>query len=102
MKQELLNEKMRSILIDWLIEVHEVFRHQPETLYITVYIIDSFLDKNQVKKDKFQLVGITALLIACKYQEIVVPSLTKLNYITDDSYSKKEIILKEYEIISSL
>ena len=67
MKQELLNEKMRSILIDWLIEVHEVFRHQPETLYITVYIIDSFLDKNQVKKDKFQLVGITALLIACKY-----------------------------------
>jgi len=102
MKQEFLTENSRSILIDWLINVHLTFRFKPETLYITVYIIDSFLDKNQVNKNKFQLVGITALLIACKYHEIVLPKITELNYITENSYSKKEIILKEYEIISSL
>ena len=102
MKQEFLTENSRSILIDWLINVHLTFRFKPETLYITVYIIDSFLDKNQVNKNKFQLVGITALLIACKYHEIEFPKITEFNYITNNIYSKKEIILKEYEIISSL
>ena len=102
MKQEFLTENSRSILIDWLINVHLTFRFKPETLYVTVYIIDSFLDKNQVNKNKFQLVGITALLIACKYHEIEFPKITEFNYITENSYSKKEIILKEYEIISSL
>ena len=59
---------MRAILVDWLVEVHMKFRLVPETLYLCVNIIDRYLEKEFVERTKLQLVGITALLIACKYE----------------------------------
>jgi G2/mitotic-specific cyclin-B, other len=44
-KQADINEKMRAILIDWLIEVHLKFKLLPETLFLTINIIDRFLEK---------------------------------------------------------
>ena len=55
-KQNKLNEKMRAILIDWLVEVHHKFKLVPETLYLTVNIIDRYLDIVEVARDKLQLV----------------------------------------------
>lgn len=68
-----INEKMRGILIDWLTEVHLKFKLLPETHYLTVNIIDRFLDKTNVHRSKLQLVGVTSMLIACKYEEIYPP-----------------------------
>lgn len=70
-----MNEKMRAILIDWLLEVHIKFELNPETLYLTVNIIDRFLSVKAVPKRELQLLGISALLIASKYEEIWPPQV---------------------------
>jgi cyclin B len=49
-KQEDINEKMRSILIDWLVEVHLKFKLVPESLYLTVNLIDRYLEREQVNR----------------------------------------------------
>ena len=55
---------MRAILVDWLVEVHMKMRLVPETLYLTVNIIDRYLAKTEVSRPKLQLVIVTSLLIA--------------------------------------
>lgn len=69
-EQKDINEKMRIILIDWLIEVHLKFKLLPETLFLTINFIDRYLQKNQTPRDKLQLIAVSSLLIACKYEEI--------------------------------
>lgn len=91
-----INERMRSILIDWLIEVHLKFKLVPETLYLTVNLIDRYLEIEPVKRDKLQLIGVTAMLIACKYEEIYPPEVKDFVYITDNAYTKQEIQDMEY------
>lgn len=66
---------MRAILIDWLVEVHLKFKLVPETLYLTVNLIDRYLERVEVMRDKLQLVGVTAMLIASKYEEIYAPEV---------------------------
>lgn len=73
-----LNAKMRSILIDWLIEVHRKFELMPETLYLAVNIVDRFLSLKTVPRRELQLVGISSMLIACKYEEIWAPEVNCL------------------------
>ena len=91
--QQYINERMRSILVDWLVEVHLKFKLVPETLYLTVNIIDRYLATTEVTRPKLQLVGVTALLIASKYEEIYPPELRDLVYICDRAYSKNEVRL---------
>ena len=86
-----INQRMRSILVDWLVEVHLKFKLVPETLYLTVNLIDRFLERQIVVRPKLQLVGVTALLIAGKYEEIYPPELRDLVYICDRAYSKDEV-----------
>ncbi len=93
---------MRAILVDWIIEVHQKFKLRPETLYITVNLVDRFLYKKRVQRSALQLVGVGAMLIACKYEEIYSPELRGMVYITDKSYSRDEILQMEYAILSTL
>ena len=86
-----INERMRSILVDWLVEVHLKFKLVPETLYLTVNLIDRFLERKEVSRPKLQLVGVTSLLIASKYEEIYPPELRDLVYICDRAYTKNEV-----------
>lgn len=76
-KQRDINPKMRSILIDWILEVHHKFELMPETLYLTTYIIDRYLSLEGVARRQLQLVGMCAMLIACKYEEIWAPEVKK-------------------------
>jgi hypothetical protein len=97
-----INEKMRSILVDWLVDVHLKFKLLPETLFITISIIDRFLEKARVQKSRLQLVGVTALFIASKYEEIYPPEVKDFVYITDRAYSKQDLVQMEYHILSIL
>ncbi|XP_010496655.1 PREDICTED: cyclin-B1-3-like [Camelina sativa] len=97
-----INEKMRTILIDWLVEVHVKFDLSPETLYLTVNIIDRFLSLKPVPRRELQLVGISALLIASKYEEIWPPQVNDLVYVTDNSYISKQILVMEKTILANL
>ena len=93
---------MRGILIDWLIDVHLKFKLLPETMFLTVNLIDRFLEKEVIMRNKLQLVGITAMLIACKYEEIYAPEVKDFVYITDKAYTKHEVLNMENTIMSTL
>ena len=101
-RQTEINMKMRGILIDWLVDVHLKFKLTPETLYLTVNLIDRYLYNVNVQRTKLQLVGITCLFIACKYEEIYPPELKDHVYITDQTYTKDEIISMEESILKHL
>lgn len=102
-KQINVNENMRAILIDWIIEVHYKFKLLPETLYLTVNLIDRFLaGKSDVPKERLQLIGISAMLIACKYEEIYSPELRDFVYISEKSYDSDEILKMESEMLKIL
>ena len=97
-----INEQMRAILIDWLIEVHYRFRLKSETLFQTVWIIDTYLSLFPIIRAKLQLLGIASLLISCKSQEIYYPQLNELIDITDGAYVKDELIEMESHVLKVL
>jgi G2/mitotic-specific cyclin 1/2 len=86
---------MRGILVDWLIEVHAKFRLLPETLFLGVNLVDRFLTSRTVTVERLQLIGITALLIASKYEEVMAPSIEAFIYIADGGYTEEEILKAE-------
>ena len=100
--QSEINERMRGILIDWLIEVHFKFGFTDETLYMTVSIIDRYLSSNHITKKNLQLLGITSLFISCKHEEIDVPKINDFTYITNNAYDKNEVIQMEDDILKFL
>ncbi|KAJ0781272.1 putative cyclin [Helianthus annuus] len=102
MSQPELNAKMRGILIDWLIEVHRNFNMMPESLYLTINIVDRYLSMRKVARREFQLVGMSAMLIACKYEEIWPPEVNDLIAISDNAYSGEHILVMEKAILSQL
>ncbi|KAL0543477.1 hypothetical protein IC582_018573 [Cucumis melo] len=101
-KQIDINEKMRAILIDWLIEVHDKFDLMGETLFLTVNLIDRFLAQKTVVRKKLQLVGLVSMLLACKYEEVSVPVVGDLILISDKAYSRKEVLEMETVMLNCL
>jgi cyclin B len=94
--------RMRSILVDWLSQVHIRFHLLPETLYMTVALIDRFLQEVSVPKEKLQLVGVTSMFVASKYEEMYAPEIGDFVYITDHSCSKHDIRIMECLLLRSL
>ncbi|XP_076899276.1 G2/mitotic-specific cyclin S13-7-like [Bidens hawaiensis] len=97
-----INDKMRAILIDWLIEVHNKFELQNETLYLTINIIDRFLAAETVARRELQCVGMSAMLIASKYEEIWAPEVNDLVQISDRAYEPKHVLVMEKRILGRL
>lgn len=93
---------MRALLIDWLVQVHSRFQLLQETLYLTVAILDRFLQVQPVSRRKLQLVGVTAMLLACKYEEMYAPEVGDFAYITDNAFTKSQILEMEQMILRSL
>jgi hypothetical protein len=97
--QDDINDKMRSILIDWLVEVHSKFGLKTETLFLTVSIIDRYTCLRAILRNRYQLLGITALFIAAKYEEILYPDIHNFVYVTDCTYTKQEILAMERDVL---
>lgn len=100
--QDDLEWKMRGILVDWLIEVHTRFRLLPETLFLAVNIVDRFLSQKVVPLDKLQLVGITAMFIASKYEEVLSPHVGNFVHVADDGFTVEEVLSAERYTLSTL
>jgi len=94
--------KMRGILTDWVIQVHQRFHLLPETLFLAVNIIDRFLSLRVVSLAKLQLVGITCLFIASKSEEIVSPSVGHFLQCADASYTASEILQAERYVLKTI
>ncbi|KAI9800086.1 MAG: hypothetical protein M1825_004268 [Sarcosagium campestre] len=100
--QEDLEWRMRGILIDWIIQVHARFRLAAETLFLAVNIIDRFLSIKVVQLDRLQLVGVTALFIASKYEDIINPDVAHLRNICDNGFKEDDILIAERFVLAAL
>ena len=100
--QNELEWKMRGILVDWLLEVHTRFRLLPETLFLAVNIIDRFLSSKIVQLDRLQLVGVTAMFIASKYEEVLSPHVQNFRHVADDGFTEEEILSAERFVLTAL
>lgn len=93
---------MRQTLVDWLLQVHLRYHLLPETLWIAVNVVDRFLSKRIVSIVKLQLVGVTAMFIAAKYEEILAPSVDEFVYMTENGYTREEILKGERVVLQTL
>ncbi|XP_031259973.1 cyclin-A2-4 [Pistacia vera] len=94
-----ITQTMRGILVDWLVEVSEEYKLVPDTLYMTVYLIDWFLSQNYIERQKLQLLGITCMLISSKYEEICAPRVEEFCFITDNTYTREEVLKMEIRVL---
>merc|ERR1712013_769339 len=88
-----INDKMRAVLVDWLVEVQVQFKLLQETLFSTISIVDRFLaiEGRSVTRSKLQLVGVAAMFLASKVEEVFAPACSDFVYITDHAYSKEDL-----------
>lgn len=97
-----VTDSMRAILIDWLVEVQETFELFHETLYLGIRLMDYYLQNNITSKEQLQLVGATALFLACKMEERQPPPISDFEYICDDAYTTDMFIEMEKKIFKAL
>jgi hypothetical protein len=101
-QQDKIDWRMRGILIDWLVEVHARFKLLPETLFLTVNILDRFLSRKLVQVDKLQLVGVSAMFLAAKYEEVISPHVSSFRHVSDDGFTDEEILNAERYILLNI
>ena len=101
--QEKINNKMRAIIVNWLIDVHNRFQLLHNTLFLSVIFFDRYISlvKN-IKKEQLQLVGVTSLLISCKFEEIFSPEIRDFICIIDNSFEKEDLIKQENLMLKNL
>lgn len=101
-RQPEINDRMRAILVDWLVEVHHRFDLLQETLYLTISLMDRYLELTNVARRQLQLVGVTAMLLASKYEEMYPPELADFVYISDNTYTREQILGMEQHMLRVL
>lgn len=97
--QVCLTRWMRSLLVDWMVEIQESFELNHETLYLGVKLVDLYLSKMTVSKETLQLVGAAAMFVASKYDERIPPLIDDFLYICDGAYTRKELIRMEINLL---
>ncbi|XGW14231.1 hypothetical protein V3C99_000508, partial [Haemonchus contortus] len=101
-KQDDINPEMRAILVDWLSDVVQEYKMHQETLHLAISLVDRTLSRFRTNRDRLQLIGTTAMMIAAKYEEIYPPELKEFTYITDDTYTAEQILQMERVILNEL
>ncbi|CAF0745974.1 unnamed protein product [Adineta steineri] len=97
-----INSPMRTLLIDWLIEVSDEYKLIDETLFLCIQYIDRFLSAVNVTRSKLQLLGTTCMYIAAKHEEMYPPALEEFSFITDNTYEIKHILRMEQIVMKML
>ena len=100
--QSEIKDTSRGFLVEWIIDVTRKFRLLPETLYVTVSIIDRYLSLVNIKKSKLHMLGVASLLVATKYEEIYPPELKDLLHIAENKFTKEDILQMEFSILTTL
>ncbi|KAJ3553621.1 hypothetical protein NP233_g12603 [Leucocoprinus birnbaumii] len=95
---------MRPCLVDFLVEVHFTFRLRPETLYLTLNIVDRYVSRRIVYIKHYQLVGCAALWIAAKFEDAKerVPTVQDLAQICRETYEESAFIQMEGHVLSTI
>eukprot|EP01066_Platyproteum_vivax_P006776 Platyproteum_vivax@DN2488_c0_g1_i2.p1 len=100
--QEDVTERMRSVLVDWLVEVHHRFKLSQQTLFLAVNYLDRFITLKTIAKSKLQLLGVTCLWIASKFEEIYQPEIRNFEFVTSRACTRDNLIAMETEVLNEL
>ncbi|KAK2390372.1 mitotic cyclin a2-type [Trifolium repens] len=100
--QKDINAGMRAMLIDWLVEVAEEYRLLPDTIFLAVNYLDRYLSGKAMNRQRLQLLGVSCMMIAAKYEEICAPKAEEFCYITDNTYSKEQVLDMESSVLNFL
>jgi len=101
-EQPHINKQMRLLLVDWMVEVQQQLEFNHEVLYLSVKLLDLYLNGRKVEKEKLQLLGGAAMFIACKFEERMPPIIDDFIYVSDNAYNRKELIKMEIDILKSV
>ncbi|XP_062164533.1 cyclin-A2-4-like [Alnus glutinosa] len=97
-----ITQSMRGMLVDWLVEVSEGYKLASNTLYLTIYLIDWYLTGNCIERQRLQLLGITCMLLASKYEEGHAPHVEEFCLITGNIYTREEVLELEIQVLKYL
>lgn len=97
-----IKDTSRAFLIEWIIDVHRKFRLTAECLYVATYIIDQFLSRKCILKSELHLLGVTTLFVAAKYEEIYPPQLRDFLAVSENKFSRKQVLKMEQDILHTL
>ncbi|XP_051255126.1 cyclin N-terminal domain-containing protein 2 isoform X3 [Dicentrarchus labrax] len=92
----------RAVLIDWLIQVHEIMHFQAETLYLAVHLLNRSLRQIKVATANLQLLGMVCLFLAAKKEECLLPEVSGLCYLMDHTYTKHQLLRMERKLLCTL
>lgn len=101
-EQPHINKQMRLLLVDWMVEVQQQLEFNHEILYLSVKLLDLYLNSKRIEKEKLQLLGGAAMLVACKFEERMAPPLDDFIYVSDSAYDRNELIKMEIDILRTL
>uniref|UniRef100_A0A8C4Q5F2 Cyclin N-terminal domain-containing protein n=1 Tax=Eptatretus burgeri TaxID=7764 RepID=A0A8C4Q5F2_EPTBU len=101
-KQQDLNHAMRTLLFDWMVDVTLEYKLEPETLHLAVGYVDRFLSCTNLPRKKLQLLGTSALYVAAKFEELYPPDVKEFVYVTDDTYTVKQVLRMEHHLLYAL
>ncbi|XP_066438165.1 cyclin-P [Eleutherodactylus coqui] len=94
--------EMRTVLVDWLVQVHEYLGLQEETLYLAMYLMNTYMKVHKIRTCFLQLLAASCLFIACKMEETLIPEPAELCFMMEDAFSKKELLKMERKVLHRL
>ncbi|KAL0928101.1 hypothetical protein M5K25_002341 [Dendrobium thyrsiflorum] len=97
-----ITSKMRSILVNWLIEVHHKYQLMEESLFLMIELLDRLLSIVNIKKNELQLFGLATLLLASKYEDYWHPKVDELISLSANQYTRDEMLGMEIFILKKL
>jgi len=100
--QQNMTERMRAVLVEWLVEVNSKFELSESTFFLGVNLVDRFLATKAVKKTELQLLGSSCLWIASKYHDIYAPEVDDFVFISDEAFSTEQVVAMEEEVLKTL
>jgi len=100
--QPSINRQMRVVLVDWMVEVQQQLEFNHEVLYLSVKLLDLYLNSKLIEKEKLQLLAGASMFIACKFEERMPPIIDDFIYVSDNAYDRKELIKMEIEILKTV
>lgn len=98
-----ITSRMRYVLVDWMVQIHSRFEMLPETFYLAVGLMDRYLSTPagiEITKENLQLLGVTAMMVAAKFEEMYPPEVSDFVYVTGNSFSIEDIRVFEWKLLS--
>jgi len=93
---------MRGICLDWIIECANRLKMEMPTIFLAAHVLDSFLSKKAIRRERMQMVSMVSLIVAAKYEEIYPPRIKDYIHISANSFKREDMLRYEHYILHAL